>query len=332
LTVTIPIRVHIEVGAPCTADTHPTPALRPTAKGPADVPSDQEQVEEGRKEDYSDRKGYDEDFLGGGRKVPLPDVLDDGDVLRFTVDGNKEKVLRYQHFSVVMSKARRMCHYSAVNIDGAHSRKVARGGWRMDPRIGREQQIIHECYGNPPKFSRGHMTRREDPVWGTPGDAKEGNDDSMHVTNVTPQMQSFNAPIWLGLEDYALGHARDDGMRLCVFTGPMFEKGDPTMHEVRIPRSFWKVIAFVHDKTKKLCATGYRISQADELPGQEFVFGEFDALTGPAQVSLSEIERDANISFGALTALDPKGRTPEGVESTRASRAALRSFADIVFV
>ena len=25
----------------------------------------------------------------------------------------------------------------------------------------------------------------------------------MHVTNTTPQMQAFNAPIWLALEDYA---------------------------------------------------------------------------------------------------------------------------------
>ena len=67
---------------------------------------------------------------------------------------------------------------------------------------------MYECYGNPPKFSRGHMTRREDPVWGKPDEAALGNADSMHVTNVTPQMQSFNAPIWLGLEDYALQHAR----------------------------------------------------------------------------------------------------------------------------
>ena len=81
---------------------------------------------------------------------------------------------------------------------------------------------MNECYGNPPKFSRGHMTRREDPGWGDEETAKRGNEDSMHVTNATPQMQAFNAPIWLALEDYALQHAREDDMKISVFTGPYF--------------------------------------------------------------------------------------------------------------
>jgi DNA/RNA endonuclease G (NUC1) len=72
------------------------------------------------------------------------------------------------------------------------------------PRIPAEYQIIKECYGNAPKFSRGHMTRREDPAWGTSAISQRGSDDSMHVTNATPQMQAFNSPIWLALEDYAL--------------------------------------------------------------------------------------------------------------------------------
>ena len=104
-----------------------------------------------------------------------------------------------------MSRSRRMCFFSAVNIDGNLSKKSARVAWKWDPRIPKAQQIMNECYGNPPKFSRGHMTRREDPGWGDAKTAKRGNEDSMHVTNTTPQMQAFNAPIWLALEDYALG-------------------------------------------------------------------------------------------------------------------------------
>jgi endonuclease G len=223
-----------------------------------------------------------------------------------------------------------MCHFSAVNIDGSKAGKVARGPWRWDARIPRSQQIMKECYGNPPKFSRGHMTRREDPVWGGKEDAVLGNADSMHVTNTVPQMQSFNAPIWLGLEDYALGHARKDGMRICVFTGPFFDDArDPVLYGVRVPRSFWKVIAFVHDDTGKLCATGYRMSQEEELPAREFVYGEYTAGNGETtQVSLAEIERDAGLSFGKLTGLDPKRRAPE----LPGPPAPLRTFAEIVFV
>ena len=44
----------------------------------------------------------------------------------------------------------------------------------------------------------------------------------MHVTNTTPQMQAFNSPIWLALEDYALQHAQggrdeDLGIHRAVF-------------------------------------------------------------------------------------------------------------------
>jgi len=169
-----------------------------------------------------------------------------------------------------------MCFLSACNIDGNQSRKSARVGWKWDPRIPKAQQIMRECYGTPPKFSRGHMTRREDPGWGNPGTAKRGNEDTMHVTNTTPQMQAFNSPIWLALEDYALQHAREDDMKISVFTGPYFSDDDPEMYGVRIPLAFWKVIAFIHDRTGKLCATGYEMSQEKTLqPIEEFVFGVF---------------------------------------------------------
>src|SRR5258708_17284546 len=160
-----------------------------------------------------------------------------------------------------MSRSRRMCFFSAVNIDGNLSKKNTRAGWKWDPRIPKAQQIMNECYGSPPKFSRGHMTRREDPGWGADAKtAKRGNEDSMHVTNTTPQMQAFNSPIWLALEDDALGHAREDEMKISVFTGPYFEDQDPEMYGVLIPLPFWKLIPFIHHYTPTLGPTLYPIN------------------------------------------------------------------------
>jgi endonuclease G len=172
------------------------------------------------------------------------------------------------------------------------------------------QQIKDECYGNEPKFARGHMTRREDPVWGESLVAQQGNSDSMHVTNTVPQMQPFNAGIWLGLESYALDHARSDRMRLSVFTGPFLLADDPVRDGVRIPLSFWKVIAFIHDGTGKLCATGYTMSQQSFLRDEEFVFGQHQT----SQVRIALIEAKAGLSFGPLTAADPLHEDDEGVE------------------
>ena len=56
-------------------------------------------------------------------------------------------------------------------------------------------------------------------------------------------------------------------MKISVFTGPYFDDNDPEMYGVRIPLAFWKIIAFIHDETGKLCATGYEMNQEQSLAG-----------------------------------------------------------------
>ena len=307
--ITIPVRIRVEVGAPqadiANAATSSSRASSATVVA-VDADDDDEFAEEARPEDYADREGYAAGFLGV--EVPLPGIRDEGDVLTFRLDGRTERELKYEHFSVVMSRSRRLSRYSAVNLDGAQTRKVKRPGWRTDPRIGIAQQIKSECYGNEPRFSRGHMTRRADPIWGTPAVAARGNSDSMHVTNAVPQMQPFNAGIWLGLEDYALEHARQDDMRISVFTGPVLREDDPLRFGVQIPTTFWKVIAFIHDETGDPCVTGYTLAQDDFLREEEFVFGRHETT----QVPLSVIEAMAGVSFPSeLRRLDPLERVHE---------------------
>jgi endonuclease G len=197
-----------------------------------------------------------------------------------------------------------------VNIDGKSSVPMKRGPWRLDPRIPANAQIMKECYGAPPKFSRGHMTRREDPIWGKSDEATQGNLDSMHVTNTVPQMQTLNGGIWLGLENYALQNARKDDMRISVFTGPVFRPDDPVKYGIKIPLSFWKIIAFIHDETGKLCATGYEISQEEFLTDNEFVFG----MHKTDQKKISAIEKETGLSFGNLSKLDPLNTTREELD------------------
>jgi endonuclease G len=238
------------------------------------------------------------------------------DVLTFAFDGKSGTVLDYHHFSVVMSKGRRMCRFSACNIDGDQSKRTGRAGWQFDPRIPNSAQIMKECYGAEPKFSRGHMTRREDPAWGSAADL--GNRDSMHVTNTVPQIQPFNGGIWMDLEDYALQNARKDKMQISVFTGPFLDDSDPIRFGVKVPVIFWKVIAFIHDQTGKLCATGYTMSQKSFIGEEEFVFGRHENNQRP----IKEIERRAGISFGPLAELDPLKDQLESVAAplTRASQ------------
>lgn len=273
-------------------------------------PSIDDGYNEATNEKYTDRDGYDAAFMskgyGGTFDVPLPSIDDESVVLEFKAQEEKG-VLKYCHFSVVMHNERRLCIYSAANLHGGKSKKTKRPGWKYDGRIPRSAQIKDECYGSYPLFSRGHMTRREDPAWGTTALANLGNKDSMHVTNAVPQMQSMNAGEWLKLEDYALQNARGDEMMITVFTGPFFNDDDPIIEGVKIPVDFWKVLAFVHDETGELCATGYVMSQKEHLANEEFIYGQF--LT--YQTSISSIETKAGLKFGDLSTVDPY----EGTES-----------------
>jgi endonuclease G, mitochondrial len=285
---------------------------------PAGTTTSPELIVESVSADYVGRTGYAPAFVGP--KIPLPVVRNKSDILTFPWNGRRESVLKYEHFSVVMSRSRRLCIYSACNLDGSSPRRFKRPSWRFDGRIPVSQQIKEECYGNEPLFARGHMTRREDPIWGTPEEAALGNIDSMHVTNTVPQMQPFNAGIWLALESYALDNARSDRMRISVFTGPFLLADDPVRKGVQIPRSFWKVIAFIHDETRKICATGYTMSQEDFLRDEEFVFGKHQT----SQRRIADIERDAGLSFGQLSRLDPLERGERGLAAPLTDPSQIR--------
>jgi endonuclease G len=117
-------------------------------------------------------------------------------------------------------------------------------------------------------------------------------------------------------------------MKISVFTGPYFTDDDPTMYGVRIPLAFWKIIAFIHDETGKLCATGYEMNQEQSLqPEEEFVFGAFTSpqLHVATQVPIRSIEARSGISFGNLASVDPLAGSDEGLgdDGTRAPLGAL---------
>ena len=267
-------------------------------------------------ESYDNREGHNPNFLGKNFRVPLPAVVKNKkNVLKIQLKAKKESELKYHHFSVIMNKERRMCFFSICNIDGQLSKRgVKRATWKLDGRVQNKLQIIKECYGTPPRFSRGHMTRKEDPIWGDLPLARAACGDTFHVTNAVPQMQPFNAPVWLALEDYALENARQDDMKIVVITGPIFYKDDPVKYGVKIPVEFFKIIAFIHDDTRKLCATGYTVSQADYLRNEEFVFGEFKTY----QVAIKSLQAKTGIDFGNLANVDPK-KGEEGITIALAS-------------
>ncbi len=268
----------------------------------------------------ADRTGYAADFLGD-LVVSLPepgaDRLDD--VL--PVDGKDDGRLDYLHFSVVMSRSRRIAMFTAVNIDGAAGVAVPRTAdkWALDGRIPADAQAGEDLYaGN--GLDRGHLVRRQDPDWGP--DAAKANEDTFHFTNCSPQMAAFNQKTWLSLEDYILGNTQRLRDRVTVFTGPVFGEDDRVYRGIRIPRAFWKVVAFLSDAGAP-SATAYMIDQDVELGELEIMFGAFNTY----QRSILRIEALTGLSFGALSQYD--GFSNEERAGRTRIEAVIRGPADI---
>jgi endonuclease G len=260
---------------------------------------------------YEDRDGYAPTFLGPA--VPLPGLGDwAGDAVPLIAEGlfgddPDPHELRYRHFSTKHSASRRQPLFSAVNIRGDLSTRGADRTdlWIRDGRIPKDVQILREAYGavEAGLFSRGHLTRREDPNWGDAATVKQADADTFHVTNACPQQQSFNAGLWLSLESYVLDNVDAQNIGASVITGPVFADSDPVYKGVKVPVEFWKIVVYQHPELNRLAAIAYKRTQAKSLPSQRkgrFVFGNFQ----DTQVSIRSLQEDTGLDFSAYVPLD----------------------------
>jgi endonuclease G len=272
--------------------------------------------------DYSNRRGYEPEFLGsGGLAVPLPALPDDlaqEAAINTLATADPRYVLPYHHFSVVLNSERRLAFFTAVNIDGALSRSPKRRSdrWFFDPRVPEEQQTGEDVY-TANDLDLGHLVRRLDPAWGSStAIAKLANDDTFHFTNCSPQHKDFNRnkTRWAGMEDYILRNADNLQFKVNVFTGPVFAADDDRYRGVQLPRQFWKVVSMV--KTNgELSATAYLLSQRELLQDlrrarEPFSYGAYRTYQAP----LTRIEELTKLSFGTLVEADPlvqRGRAAE---------------------
>jgi endonuclease G, mitochondrial len=244
--------------------------------------------------------GYDRDFLADRVDVPALGARLRDDVA-VTVDGRE--VVPYTHFSLQMKASRRFAYWVAWNIDGGALKALSRNGIKFvkDPRVPDDEQVGDELYVDN-DLDRGHLARRADLVWGPLPVAKKANVDSFFFTNITPQMDDFNQSskqgVWGRLEDAVFADVDVDDLRVSVFGGPVFQDDDRVFRGVRLPREYWKVIAF--REGGRLKARAFLLTQnLDQLEALEL--DEFRVF----QTALTELEERTGLRFAdALRAAD----------------------------
>jgi endonuclease G len=185
-------------------------------------------------------------------------------------------------------------------------------------------------------------------VWGSVAEAQKANNDSHCHTNCAPMHANFNrlAPaLWKSLEDEIFLNAKPARMRLSVFAGPIFNRRDPEFvasgapagtPKVRLPREFFKIVAYHDPVENRLKVHAFVLSQVDQLTGRlEAVDAESLDLSEfhMHQRTVSFIARRIGFAMPDLARFDTKVTRPESlrVESLDADTTdEVRSFDDIV--
>jgi len=236
--------------------------------------------------------GYDPEFLGTRIDVPELGAAIRGDVAG-TVGG--DTVVEHTHFSLQMSVSRRFAFWVGWNIDGGAFKALSRNGIKFvnDPQVVQDHQVGDELYARN-DLDRGHLARRADLVWGSLPVAKKANTDSFYFTNITPQMNDFNQSsrdgVWGQLEDAVFAEVDVEDLKISAFGGPVFHADDRVYRGVKLPREYWKVLAFRDSGALKARAflLTQNLNQLEALELDEFrVF----------QTSLTEIEQRTGLRF-----------------------------------
>lgn len=252
--------------------------------------------------------GFDPHFLSDDTPLPTFSAAASSDVL---VTGGSPW-LDYTHFSLSMSRSRRVARVVAWNIDGATlvpGDLISRSGiaFRPDPRIPESAQLLDDIYARN-DLDRGHVARRADLLW-QPG-AERANSDSFYFTNITPQMSDFNQAsrggLWGRLEDDLLAEVALTGERFSVFGGPVLSDADPLYRGAGIPTAFWKM--FVYRIDGELRAQGFLLRQTlDGLDDAAFPTGTWrtyaytiDRLRDETGVDLGAYARWERVAEAAL--------------------------------
>ncbi len=240
---------------------------------------------------------------------------------------------------------------SRESLDGSEAAESGGGEiWFIDKRIDVKFQTNQRLYDHQKltipdpggkikrAFDRGHLTRRQEPSWGSVDRARRAEADTFHFTNCTPQLVKFNesAEFWQGIEQYVLDNATVENEKINVYTGPVFRSDDPKYRDVHVPMQFWKIVARVENgKLKATALLADQTSKIEEQPDGSIKLGNggsesFDDLghVKQYQTSVKKIEELTGLDFGALADADTLPAGPEAMGAEAVQRE-ITSFGDI---
>jgi endonuclease G len=100
-----------------------------------------------------------------------------------------------------------------------------------------------------------------------------------------------------------------ENLRVSVIAGPIFKDNDPKHRNVKIPRDFWKLIAFRDTADNQFKVAAYVLTQSELIPTEALELDPFKLY----QVSLTRLANETNLGFDDLLTFDTMVETRESL-------------------
>ncbi|MFD2177721.1 DNA/RNA non-specific endonuclease [Veronia pacifica] len=272
--------------------------------------------------------GYQENFLDGV-SIPFPQFSPNLKQEILYDDSLREGyVVDYPNFSIVMNRAveKRSAVFVALNIDQNLFKKARRiDNWRIDSRVGIENQLDNAYYANNP-LDRGHLARRSTVAWGDSfADAQRASNETFYFTNAALQHANLNQDEWLSLESWVKALNQDKDGRITSFSGCIYGENDRTVRPAGrrlalVPAGFFKVVCFIN-MNNELDVRAFIQYQDKEALADKSASRRPGYNNEIYQVSLTEIEQRTGLIFPSqlYTANPLRFSDPEEAENNVSS-------------
>ena len=100
-----------------------------------------------------------------------------------------------------------------------------------------------------------------------------------------------------------------EDLKISVMGGPIFKDDDPEHRGVKIPRDYWKLLAFRDTADDEFKVAAYILSQREFVPTEVLELDMFRLY----QSSLSKLSEETNLNFDAIVAFDTHSSDTETV-------------------
>ncbi|GLR15400.1 endonuclease [Portibacter lacus] len=200
----------------------------------------------------------------GGYEIPTADHPEN----RFYLPtGSNGELIHHTYYSLAYNEKMEQADWVAYELTKAQLLK---------PNVKRERQFrpdydvstqsaFHRDYTRS-GYTRGHLAPAGDMAFNV-----EAMKESFFMSNMSPQLESFNGGIWRELEENIRDWAFDND-RLYIVTGPVLKKGIIKKigdNKVAVPKYFFKVVLDIVGNEKK--GIGFIMeNEMSEVPLQEY--------------------------------------------------------------